>query len=55
MGFTAARPPEKPAPRTTAVRGYTTNLLCIIWVGYDDYSDIHLSGAQQQPPFGPSS
>jgi penicillin-binding protein 1B len=25
--------------------GYTSNLLCIIWVGYDDYSDIHLSGA----------
>jgi penicillin-binding protein 1B len=25
--------------------GYTSNLLCIVWVGYDDYSDIHLSGA----------
>jgi penicillin-binding protein 1B len=26
--------------------GYTSNLLCIVWVGYDDYSDIRLSGAQ---------
>jgi len=25
--------------------GFTSNLLCIIWVGYDDYSDIHLSGS----------
>lgn len=25
--------------------GFTSNLLCIVWVGYDDYSDIHLSGA----------
>lgn len=24
--------------------GYTSNLLCIVWVGYDDYSDIHLTG-----------
>jgi penicillin-binding protein 1B len=25
--------------------GYTSNLLCIVWVGYDDYSDIHLTGS----------
>ena len=30
--------------------GYTTNLLCIVWVGYDDYSDLHLSGAQTAAP-----
>lgn len=30
--------------------GYTSNLLCIVWVGYDDYSDIHLSGAQSALP-----
>ncbi len=29
---------------------YTTNLLCIVWVGFDDYSDIHLSGAQTAAP-----
>ena len=30
--------------------GYTSNLLCIVWVGYDDYSDLHLSGAQTAAP-----
>src|SRR5258708_39969506 len=30
--------------------GYTSNLLCIVWVGDDDYSDLRLSGAQTPPP-----
>jgi len=30
--------------------GYTSNLLCIVWVGYDDYSDLHMSGAQTALP-----
>ena len=30
--------------------GYTSNLLCIVWVGFDDYSDIRLSGAQTAAP-----
>jgi penicillin-binding protein 1B len=30
--------------------GYTTNLLCIVWVGYDDYSDLRLSGSQTAAP-----
>jgi penicillin-binding protein 1B len=30
--------------------GYTTNLLAIVWVGFDDYSDLHLSGAQTAAP-----
>ena len=30
--------------------GYTSNLLCIVWVGYDDYSDIKLSGASLALP-----
>lgn len=25
--------------------GYTSNLLCIVWVGFDDYSDVKLTGA----------
>ena len=28
--------------------GYTSNLLCIVWVGYDDYSDLRLSGAHDR-------
>jgi penicillin-binding protein 1B len=30
--------------------GYTSNVLCIVWVGYDDYSDLRLSGAQTAAP-----
>lgn len=30
--------------------GYTSNLLVIVWVGYDDYSDLRLSGAQTAAP-----
>jgi penicillin-binding protein 1B len=30
--------------------GYTSNLLCIVWVGYDDYSDIRLTGAMTAGP-----
>src|SRR3989441_1804692 len=32
------------------VAGYTSNLLCIVWVGFDDYSDLRLSGAQTAAP-----
>jgi penicillin-binding protein 1B len=30
--------------------GYTSNLLCIVWVGYDDYSELRLTGAQAAAP-----
>jgi penicillin-binding protein 1B len=30
--------------------GYTSNILCIVWVGYDDYSDLRLSGAMTAAP-----
>ena len=30
--------------------GYTSNLLCIIWVGNDDYTDIKLEGAKAAAP-----
>jgi penicillin-binding protein 1B len=30
--------------------GYTSNLICVIWVGNDDYSDIKLEGAQAAVP-----
>jgi len=30
--------------------GYTSNLLCIVWVGYDDYSDLRLRGAMTAAP-----
>ena len=30
--------------------GYTTNLICIVWVGMDDYSDLRISGAIAAAP-----
>jgi penicillin-binding protein 1B len=30
--------------------GYTSNLICIIWVGNDDYTDIKLQGAHAAAP-----
>ena len=30
--------------------GYTSNLLCIVWVGYDDYSDLRLAGGATAAP-----
>jgi penicillin-binding protein 1B len=30
--------------------GYTSNLLCIVWVGYDDYTELRLTGAQTAGP-----
>jgi penicillin-binding protein 1B len=30
--------------------GYTSNLLCIIWIGYDDYSHLHIQGADAAAP-----
>jgi penicillin-binding protein 1B len=30
--------------------GYTTNLICIVWVGNDDYTDIKIQGADAAAP-----
>jgi penicillin-binding protein 1B len=49
-GFTAPAAGKTGTSHDGWFAGYTTNLLCIVWVGYDDYSDIHLSGAQTAAP-----
>ena len=30
--------------------GYTSNQLCIVWIGFDDYSEIHLTGSETAAP-----
>jgi len=30
--------------------GYTSNLLCIVWVGFDDYTDLKISGSASAAP-----
>ncbi len=32
------------------VCGFTTKLLCIVWVGYDDYRDLKIEGAHSRLP-----
>jgi penicillin-binding protein 1B len=58
LGYTAVRLRgfEQPAAGKTGsshdgwFAGYTSNLLCVVWVGFDDYSDLHLSGALSAAP-----
>ncbi len=50
MGFTDPAAGKTGSSHDGWFAGYTNNLLCIVWVGYDDYSDIHLSGAQTAAP-----
>ena len=49
-GFTAPAAGKTGSSHDGWFAGYTNNLLCIVWVGYDDYSDIRLSGAQTAAP-----
>src|SRR5207237_2361336 len=49
-GFTAPAAGKTGSSHDAWFEGYTSNLLCIVWVGYDDYSDIRLSGAQAAAP-----
>jgi len=49
-GFTAPAAGKTGTSHDGWFAGYTTNLLCIVWVGFDDYSDIRLSGAQTAAP-----
>lgn len=49
-GFTAPAAGKTGSSHDGWFAGYTTNLLCIVWVGFDDYSDLHLSGAQTAAP-----
>jgi penicillin-binding protein 1B len=49
-GFTAPAAGKTGTSHDAWFAGYTTNLLCIVWVGYDDYSDLKLSGSATAAP-----
>lgn len=49
-GFTAPAAGKTGTSHDGWFAGYTRNLLCIVWVGYDDYSDLKLSGSQAAAP-----
>jgi penicillin-binding protein 1B len=50
MGFTAPAAGKTGTEHDAWFAGYTSNLLCIIWIGNDDYTDIKLQGAHAAAP-----
>jgi len=50
MGFSAPAAGKTGTSNDAWFAGYTSNLLCIIWVGNDDYTDIKLEGAKAAAP-----
>jgi penicillin-binding protein 1B len=49
-GFTAPAAGKTGTSHDAWFAGYTSNLLCIVWVGYDDYSDLKLAGGATAGP-----
>ncbi|HVC46574.1 MAG TPA: PBP1A family penicillin-binding protein [Terracidiphilus sp.] len=50
MGFTAPAAGKTGTSHDAWFAGFTSNLLCVVWVGNDDYSDVKLEGAQLAAP-----
>jgi len=50
MGFLAPAAGKTGTDHDAWFAGFTSNLLCIVWVGNDDYTDIKLQGAQAAAP-----
>ncbi len=50
LGFTAPAAGKTGTSHDGWFAGYTRDLLCIVWVGFDDYSDLKLEGAHSAAP-----
>jgi penicillin-binding protein 1B len=50
LGFTAPAAGKTGTSHDAWFAGYSSNLLCIIWVGNDDYTDVKLQGADAAAP-----
>jgi len=50
QGFTAPAAGKTGTSHDAWFAGYTSNLICIVWVGNDDYSDIKIEGAHAAAP-----
>jgi len=50
MGFLAPAAGKTGTEHDAWFAGFTTNLLCIVWVGNDDYSDLKIEGADAAAP-----
>ena len=49
-GFTAPAAGKTGTSHDAWFAGYTSNLLCVVWVGNDDYTDIKLAGGTTAAP-----
>ncbi len=49
-GFTAPAAGKTGTSHDAWFAGFTTNLLCVVWVGNDDYTDIKIEGAHAAAP-----
>jgi penicillin-binding protein 1B len=50
MGFTAPAAGKTGSSRDGWFAGYTPNLVCVVWVGFDDNSDLKLTGGATAAP-----
>ncbi len=50
LGFTAPAAGKTGTSHDAWFAGYSSNLLCIVWVGNDDYTDVKLQGADAAAP-----
>lgn len=50
LGFTAPAAGKTGTEHDAWFAGFTSNLLCVVWVGNDDYTDIKMEGAQVAAP-----
>jgi penicillin-binding protein 1B len=50
MGFDAPAAGKTGTSHDGWFAGYTSNLLCVVWVGFDDNRDLDLTGAQSAAP-----
>lgn len=50
MGFLAPAAGKTGTSHDAWFAGFTSNLLCIVWVGNDDYTDIKIEGADAAAP-----
>ena len=49
-GFTAPAAAKTGTSRDAWFAGFTSNLLCVVWIGNDDYSDLKLEGGKAAGP-----
>jgi penicillin-binding protein 1B len=50
LGFTAPAAGKTGTSHDGWFAGFTSNLLCVIWIGFDDNRDLGLSGSQTAAP-----